>query len=888
MRIIFKEVVFAFAFLVINSHSLLAQGNQGVFPKQLTPVNHLLNPDGAINLTTGFKGSLDVKGWRMRSGPNGEPRFAREDNQHNAFHQTAIADTGDDIYWDDRFASPGVLGGQHSVHTLAVIGTDLYVAGDFTSAGGMNVNNIAKWDGTQWSALGSGMNYWVSALAAIGTDLYAGGVFTNAGGVSANAIAKWNGTQWSALRSGMGGVTYPIGVTIAIVYAFVAIGTDLYAGGVFKTADGVSANYIAKWNGTQWSALGSGMNSAVFALAVIGTDLYAGGGFATAGAVSANYIAKWDGTQWSALGSETNSAVNALAVIGMDLYAGGNFTSAGGVNANYIAKWDGTQWSALGSGIEGEGFATPYVRTLAVIGTDLYAGGRFTTAGGVSANAIARWDGTQWLVIGKGGSGMNDWVTALAVIGTDLYAGGGFATAGAVSANYIAKWDGTQWSALGSETNSAVSALAVVGMDLYAGGHFTSAGGVNTNFIAKWDGTQWSALGSGIEGVSSPYVGTLAVIGTDLYAGGRFTTAGGVSANNIAKWNGTQWSALGSGMYYWVAALAVMNSELYAGGDFTTAGGMNVNNIAKWDGIQWSGLGGGMNDGVFALAVIGNELYAGGVFDSADVVSTNRIAKWNGTQWAALGSGLSGPFPNVYALAVMNTDLYAGGDFTSAGRKPSAYIARWFGRTTTAMLQLSAKNIDFGNLKLGFSKDTTVTVTNTGTDTLKVTSITSTRTYFTVRPTVLTIPPGESKPDTIRFTPDSIGVRSALILLTSNALTGTDTITVSGNATSTGVASFGSEIPKSYVLFQNFPNPFNPSTTIRFGVPLRSRVRLTIFDILGQKVGELMDENVEAGYFQKEWHGNIASGIYFCRIQAVALDDPQKRFAETKKLILLR
>jgi hypothetical protein len=211
------------------------------------------------------------------------------------------------------------------------------------------------------------------------------------------------------------------------------------------------------------------------------------------------------------------------------------------VSANSIAKWDGSTWSALGSGIGGDFlYGGPYVSALAVSGTNLYAGGEFTNAGGVSANYIAKWDGSAWSALG---SGMND-VLALVVSGADLYAGGGFTNAGGVPANSIAKWDGSAWSALGSWTNVDVAfyALAVSGSDLYVGGNFTTVSGVPANYIAKWDGSAWSALGSGIGG-SPDYDGTtlVAALAADgvghLFVGGYFTLAGTNVSPYIAQAN---------------------------------------------------------------------------------------------------------------------------------------------------------------------------------------------------------------------------------------------------------------------------------------------------------------------------------------------------------------
>ena len=121
--------------------------------------------------------------------------------------------------------------------------------------------------------------------------------------------------------------------------------------------------------------------------------MYAGGDFTAAGGSAADFIAKWSGNTWSALTSEmtgVNNAVQALAVSGSNLYAGGGFTTAGDNAANNIAKWDGTSWSALGSGIGGRDHKGPAVSALAVSGSDLYAGGQFSTAGGKVSAYIAR------------------------------------------------------------------------------------------------------------------------------------------------------------------------------------------------------------------------------------------------------------------------------------------------------------------------------------------------------------------------------------------------------------------------------------------------------------------------------------------------------------------
>ena len=96
------------------------------------------------------------------------------------------------------------------------------------------------------------------------------------------------------------------------------------------------------------------------------------------------------------------------------------------------------------------------------------------------------------------------------------------------------------------------------------------------------------------------------------------------------------------------------------------------------------------------------------------------------------------------------------------------------------------------------------------------------------------------------------------------------------------------ELPKEYVLSQNFPNPFNPSTEIQYALPAKSSVRLTVFNLLGQEVEKLVDEVQDAGTYHKRWVPALASGIYFYRLDATSVADPNRSFSKLRKMLLVR
>lgn len=559
---------------------------------------------------------------------------------------------------------------------------DLVAGGAFTTASGTPASYVARWNGVVWQPLGSGMNNWVYALCVMpGGDLAAGGFFTNAGGASANRVARWNGATWSGFGTGANDGVYALEL---------AANGDLLCGGSFTMMGGSAIQRIARWNSvTGWSAIGSGMNGVVRSLArQQNGDLLAGGDFTTAGGAQARRIARWNGTAWTEAGpGGMGWSVYTLAICPDGLVvAGGDFITAGTTAATAIAGWRGGRWFA--PGFEGPSSGVHALRVTP--SGDLLVGGAFRAIEGIeSRRGVARLSGSSWSSLGSGigGAGVFDSAAVVSAMlhlpNGDVVVAGAFATAGGVSANNIARWNGAAWSALGSGLNGPVEALALLpNGDIVAGGSFTTAGGTSALRIARWNGSSWSALGSGFPGAGNR-VRALAILPNgDLVAGGTFATAGGAPGNHVARWNGSSWSGLGSGMSgsgpLGVYALAVLpNGELAAGGFFQTAGGVSVNHIARWNGSAWSAYGPGLNSVVRALTIHPNgNLLAGGWFTQSGANVAQGVAYWDGGAWVGSGNGVA----SVSALAVLpNGRIIVGGEFRMAGEHATAFLAQWSG-----------------------------------------------------------------------------------------------------------------------------------------------------------------------------------------------------------------
>jgi hypothetical protein len=519
--------------------------------------------------------------------------------------------------------------------------------------------------------------------------------------------------EWGKFYNGVGAEGTFTPSNQPAIFSLAINGSDVYVGGNFKSVGGIKCNYIAKWNGVSWSALGDGTNAEVLTILVSGSNLYIGGSFTSAGTVGALRVARWDGSTWSAMGSGFTDYVKALTIFQGSLYAGGAFTMSGGTTVNRIAKWNGTSWEGLADGFTSSGARVMCLASSAYL---LYAGGIFTKSGTTPLANIAQWDGTAWSSVG---SGLMTGVTALLYHNMKLYAGGNFS-----SPAHIAQWDGTTWSGLGAGINSNVYSITTDGTNIYAAGEFTMAGGSSAIRIAKWDGANWSALSTGLSYTANSLVwdglklfvggqfplslrswdgsafsttdhkfdkpngdvivNSICLIGNTVYIGGTFNSVGGVAANNIAKWNGTNWSALGTGTDGTVYALATDGTNLFAGGFYYHVGGITTQSIGMWNGTSWSAVGGGIPGYVYDMIYSNGSLFVGGSFNTVNGlgVAAKMIARWDGSNWSMLGTGLNS---TVYAIAVSGTDIYAGGEFTTAGGISASKIARWDGSSWSAL-----------------------------------------------------------------------------------------------------------------------------------------------------------------------------------------------------------
>ncbi|MCC6661624.1 MAG: hypothetical protein IT437_12145 [Phycisphaerales bacterium] len=661
--------------------------------------------------------------------------------------------TGTLSKWDgSRLTYHGVFHDEGGEGGLSVLfpfddgsGGSLWGGGSFTEVDGVLAANVARWDGQAWHAVGLGADSAVRAFATFdggsGPRLYAGGYFTRAGTVASPGVAMWNGQQWIGVGGGVSGVCgvptgYLEGTAVFALREFEGAGPrSLYVGGAFTHAGGVPCNGIARWDGSAWSPVGTGLSRSTIpgcglALEVFddgsGESLFVGGWFNAAGGLSSMGIARWDGQAWHAVpAGPPNRYVTALRACdlgqGRRLYgARGNFGTAS------VAVLTPNGWSDI------PGY-TPYMIVNALRefgggpGARLYACAEQNSG----ARGLSRTDGAAWEPMPCDGA-LNG-VTRLETLddgaGPALYAIANGGSVAGVPALPLVRYDGATWETVGDPALS-VSDLEVfddgAGKKLYANdgvpgsplhvsrlenGHWVGVPGSSSplvphpparmqayddgtgprlyiagqyeGMVRAWDGQEWTIPGGGVPGsfVSTNTYDTLVHNGTMYLASDLGVLAYGqglwVRFSNEA--NGRAVALASSGEGPGTTLYAVFDPEasppgvvarydtswqswvfvgpvgmhitgageirwfddgrvpgLYAGGRLGLFGGPGDTLVARWDGLSWSPVAqSAVDGGVGSLAATDfgrPTLWAGGAFAMVNGVSSSNIAAYEGCE----------------------------------------------------------------------------------------------------------------------------------------------------------------------------------------------------------------------------------------------------------------
>lgn len=363
-------------------------------------------------------------------------------------------------------------------------GSRVYAAGSFGNIGYQNRSNIAALDATTGLATSwnPGTNGTVCVLAVAGDTVYAGGYFRSVGGRTPGRVAAFDLTTGAALDWNPG-IYSPSVASLAKNGSTVDVGCELwsYGGPLHGPLRGIED---ATGNVTAWNPAA---DNSVLALAVSDSLVFAGGAFTNVGGQTHRYFAAIDAasgltTPWS---PDANGRVRALAWSGSTLIAGGDFSQLGGQPRARIAALDAstgatTAWSPGADGV---------VTAISVNGSTVYVGGGFSTIGGQLRVGIAAIDGTTGLATSwnPGAAGTQLGVQAIAVTGSQVYAGGTFTTMGGQPRQYFAALDATTglattWS---PGADGPVYSLTASGGAVLVGGAIQYLGGRAVRGLAR-------------------------------------------------------------------------------------------------------------------------------------------------------------------------------------------------------------------------------------------------------------------------------------------------------------------------------------------------------------------------------------------------------------------
>ena len=491
------------------------------------------------------------------------------------------------------------------------------------------------------------------------------------------------------------------------------------------------------------------------------------------------------------------------------------------------------------------------VYSFALSGANLFAG---TSGSGVFLSTNK---GASWTLI----SLTDEWmINSLAVIGTKVFAGTGWN-----QGVFLSTDNGTTWTSANTPFGG-FSHMVQLGTHLFAGT-------ADEVFVSTDNGTSWASTGL------SEIVNCLAISGINLFTGtGEGCCLGGGGRVFLTTNNGTNWNevtpVLESGFkIHQVKSLVVSNADLYAGTEIRGIF-LSTNNGTSWshvsEGLPWGFLPLDawqprpiddtiryapieclVKSGENLFAGIGEEgfgeIEGGGVF-----LATNR-----GTSWTAVNEGLTNK--NVHSLLINETHLFAGTD-NGVWRRPLVEMIP---------VELISFTATASGKEVTLNWTTATELNNQGFEVQRKFGSNDFLTVGSIKGNGTT-----TSPNQYSFVDKLIDGGKYFYRLKQ--------IDFGGTFEYSNVIEVEVRVLDKFTLEKNYPNPFNPVTTIGYVLQEKSNAKVTILNSLGEEIAVLVNEEQDKGYHKVEFNGSkLTSGVYFYRLKA-------GEFISTKKMILLR
>ncbi len=650
------------------------------------------------------------------------------------------------------------------------------------------------------------------------------------------------------------------------VLSIVVAGSNIYAGG----NDGL---FISSNNGENWRSLGNGLPKwhSIYSLMFDGPKLYAGASYGM-------YVSTDYGENWSKLNIDytvRSFAINDSVIVAASDYNGmfvstnygKRFISASNGLPEHVALYDvaimgdtmitatfgkgiyistnnGQNWIESNEGITTEKYST----CLAVNGNNLV-----TNTNGVIYRSINK--GKSWTKISENMPNPYTAVRSMEFINNKLYVGI-FGDGIFYTSDYGQNWQNY----CNPQNNNYVSAIAACGTDLYLGlWHF----GV---FRSSDDGITWKETNYGLSKITPT---AYYKINNNIYIG---TDQNGIYCSTD---NGSNWIPANKGLSTdsYINSIEVLDTNLYASTGYWSGVYRSTNN-----GRDWKAINNNLTEGtIYDLKAFGNKMFAGtdeGVY----------LIKNNNYNWTKVNNGLT--VDTIRTFAAIGNILYAGtcnGVFATENEGNNWY------KISDENFKMNVKSLAVVDNKLIAGADEGLFLY--ANNKWKSLNLDIKYDNYNIKLRIIGTNIIAGFDDGVYFSSDMgniwskiyddipyYGYLSMLAVSDSNIIIGCDGMWKL-NITDNELVDL---VPSEFTLYQNYPNPFNPSTTISFNLPSNANVSLKIYDVLGREVTTLVNEELQAGRYQRIWNAvSFATGVYFCNLQA-------GNFSATKKLILIK